>query len=64
MGNVPTYWSVSETGEFNGDGKGDILWRGGGGEAALWLMNGTQILSAIGLPNVGTYWTVQSRNAN
>ena len=27
-------------GDFNGDGKADILWQNDSGQAAVWLMNG------------------------
>jgi hypothetical protein len=30
--------------DFNGDGRSDILWRGGAGNTAAWLMNGGQIV--------------------
>jgi ELWxxDGT repeat protein len=36
-------WSIAGIGDFNHDGKSDILWRNGNGSLALWLMNGTTI---------------------
>ncbi len=36
-------WSIVSTGDFNGDGKADILWRNTSGELTEWLMNGTAI---------------------
>ena len=37
LGNVPTAWSVAGTGDFNGDGVGDILWRNTEGDATIWI---------------------------
>jgi Ca2+-binding RTX toxin-like protein len=34
---VPTNWQVAGTGDFNGDGKDDILWRSEAGELSDWL---------------------------
>jgi len=45
-----------ETGDHNGDGKSDILWIDTSGDVGVWLMNGTQILSATGIANVPTIW--------
>src|SRR4029077_8087258 len=42
--------------DFNGDGKGDILWQNGDGTPAVWLMNGTAVAStgpALPNPNAG-----------
>ena len=43
--------------DTNGDGKSDILWQGTNGQAVVWQMSGTNILTnaAIG-PNPGTSW--------
>ena len=33
-------WQIKATGDFNGDGKSDILWQNTDGTPAIWLMNG------------------------
>jgi len=54
-------WKVAGTGDFNGDGKSDILWRNAAtGENAVWLMNGTSLLPATGFTTAvpGVDWNV------
>ena len=43
---APTNWHIADTGDFNNDGKSDILWRADDGSVGIWLIDGTQILSA------------------
>jgi hypothetical protein len=49
---------VVGTGDFNGDGKGDIAWRDDVGNTSIWPMNGATIAAAGGLGNVATIWSV------
>ncbi|MEP7005168.1 MAG: FG-GAP-like repeat-containing protein [Sphingomonas bacterium] len=35
--NIPTSWKVAGTGDFNGDGRSDLLWRSDGGQISDWL---------------------------
>ncbi len=60
FGNMPTSWFVAGTGDFNGDGKSDILWRDSSGDIAIWEMNGTTILNpnTSGVGNLSTVWSV------
>ena len=60
---MPATFSVAATGDFDGDGKSDILWRDNGGNVAVWFMNGTQIASTAGVGNAPTIWHVQAVNA-
>jgi hypothetical protein len=39
-------WTIIGTGDFNGDGYADVLWRDTTNDIALWEMKGTQITNA------------------
>jgi hypothetical protein len=55
---------VAETGDFNGDGKSDILWQDTSGKVAIWFMNGTQVAQSAGVGTVPTVWSIQGTNAD
>ena len=51
-------WTDVGTGDFNGDGKSDILWRNTDGRVAIWLMNGIDREGGYGDPTVADDWTI------
>jgi phospholipase/lecithinase/hemolysin/sRNA-binding regulator protein Hfq len=44
--------------DFDGDGKGDILWRNDNGDVSIWLMNGMAAKSTAVVGNVATAWKI------
>jgi len=61
--NVPTSWHVAGTGDFNGDGKDDLIWRNDNGSFTEWLANangtgGFSSNDANAFQNVPTSWHV------
>ena len=50
---------ISYSGDFNADGKEDILWRNTQtGEVRIWYMNGSSILSNDSVATVGLDWNI------
>src|SRR5215831_13113563 len=49
-------WHVIGTGDFNGDGKADIIWQNTDGLPFIWEMNGTSMIGGAVLPNSGPSW--------
>jgi Ca2+-binding RTX toxin-like protein len=51
-------WKIVGVGDFDADGRGDLLWETGSGALAVWKLDGAQIKSAdyvkLGTSNVGT----------
>jgi hypothetical protein len=44
---------LSRAHDFNGDGKSDIVWQDASGNTAVWLMNGSSVLSDSSFPMPG-----------
>ena len=54
-------WHIKARGDFNGDGKSDLLWQNDDGTPAIWLMNGTNAVSvgASAHSNPGPSWQIE-----
>ena len=52
-------WHIVGTGDFNGDGKSDILWQNSDGTPAVWMMDGTTVISGSNVGfDPGSSWHV------
>jgi hypothetical protein len=53
-------WTVSRVGDFDGDGRADIVWRNAStGQSVIWLMNGlTTVKTATATSDAS--WSVQA----
>ncbi len=65
VGTMSSQWTIAQTGDYNGDGKSDILWidtSGTSGNVEVWFMNGAKVSSMASF-TIGKGWSVQSANA-
>ena len=59
LGTVTSNFVVQGVGDFNGDGKIDILWRDtNSGALAIWFTNGTQVTSGASVGALASNWSV------
>ncbi|MBL8538615.1 MAG: VCBS repeat-containing protein, partial [Hyphomonadaceae bacterium] len=56
IGGAPLSWSVANVGDYNGDGRDDIMLRNADGTLALWTMNGFTVLNQQIVGVVPTDW--------
>jgi hypothetical protein len=56
--------NIAQIGDYNGDGKSDLLLLDSVGDVSMWLMNGATVTQALPVANVGTTWSVQNVNAD
>jgi hypothetical protein len=61
IANLGLEWQVGGSGDFNGDGKSDILWQNKAtGQVVIWEMNGSQVLQSQPIATLPSQWKVGS----
>jgi hypothetical protein len=58
VGNPGASWHVMGVGDYNSDGRADILLQNSSGEVATWEMNGTSVIGGGSIANPGPTWHV------
>jgi hypothetical protein len=49
-------WHAVGTGDYNGDGRSDILWQNSSGDVAVWELNGDAVIGSAVLGSPGPTW--------
>jgi len=57
-GGAPAEWTIVGTGDLNGDGRDDMVWRHTSGGVAGWLMNGTTATSTAMIGGAPNEWQI------
>ena len=50
-------WTLAAAGDFNGDGKTDLLWRHASGLNAVWQMDGATVMDGAFTNSLDSAWT-------
>jgi Ca2+-binding RTX toxin-like protein/acetolactate synthase small subunit len=57
---IPGSWQMAGIGDFNADGRGDVLWRNTvTKQVVVWLMDGNAVQAASLFDNVGSEWQIK-----
>ncbi len=52
-------YTIEDTGDYNGDGRSDILWRHDSGLPITWELDGGSIIGYHAFPTVDPVWQIQ-----
>ena len=58
LGPIDLNWSIAATGDYDGDGSADILWRNSNGATAIWQMQGSTVIGGGLNGSVPTDWHI------
>lgn len=58
-GGADASWTVAGVGDFNGDGKTDVLWRHSSGAVHAWLIDGTTVIGSGLIGTATNDWHIQ-----
>ena len=58
--NLDPSWHVLGTGDYNGDGKSDIIFQNTNGSVAIWEMNGTTPTAETLVQTLDPSWHIQA----
>ena len=60
-GSISTAYHIEAGADFNGDGKGDLIFRNAAsGDTIMWLMNGTAIVSNVAMGGVASDFLIEA----
>jgi hypothetical protein len=59
-GGATADWQIAGVGDFDGDGRTDLLWRHNSGTLAIWFLDGTTITGTATLPMITPQWQIVS----
>jgi hypothetical protein len=60
LGTIGADWAIKAVGDFNGDGRSDILWRSDAGDVYVWLdsPSGPPAMTGQSISSVGNDWSL------
>ena len=53
----PAQWTLRNVGDYNGDGRDDIMWQRNDGLVYAWFLDGATITSAGAITGIGPEWS-------
>lgn len=54
---ISNAWDAAAIGDYNGDGRDDVIWRNAAGNMAAWFINGSSV-TGQSLGTLSTDWVI------